>query len=289
LTLLQVFDALIIQHVGNTQELKVKARSQTALYFLRSLAIYVRKHLALVSNWEREGVGTDLSLAHALSSGARFVYLMEHKRTVTYGDTSPIRKEIVAQAVIKARIRGKSEPVYLVQYDTHARRFQLIGGRKRLTDPDIDAVMQRELEEELAQNHLNPKDYELRKLASDLQLIEISPTYGAYSEYNFTIYQAFIKRRQLVLGPNDRWVTLAELLAGTTKDRQRISGNGTNYIAELDKRLPGGLKGLPLSLDEIQTRSLSEIIKENRWEIVGLIIGILGIILSVLFFFLERP
>ena len=93
LTMLEVFDSITVVRSEPDGEARVKAKSQTALYFLRSLAAYVRGGLTLVSNWEREGVGQGISVAQVLASGARLVYLMEHRRTVEHGDLSPVREE----------------------------------------------------------------------------------------------------------------------------------------------------------------------------------------------------
>lgn len=281
LTILQVFDVITVISDNAKGEIRVKAKSQTTIYFLRSLAMFVGKSITLISNWEREGIDTDSPAVDVLKSGAQFVYLMEHKRTDEHNDLSPIRHEDVSQVVIKAKIRGRHDPVYLVQFDEKARQFQLIGGRKRSTDPDALTVMSREIDEEFSQNHLKlHSDYELRELVSDLHANELSHTYGAYSEYHFTIYQALIKKTQLALGQNDTWVTLSELLSGKTKKGIRISGK---YIYELDKKLPGGLNGLPLSLKETQKRALSDIIRERKWELMSILIGIIGIILTLLF------
>lgn len=285
LTILSVFDAVTMISASTDGEARVKARSQTASYFLRSLATYIRHGLPIVSNWQREGVGTE-SPIRPLASGAQFVYFMEHKRTVELEDESPIRQEFIAKAVIKARIRGRRNPVYLVQYDNKAQQYQIIGGRKRSTDANMQTVMRREIEEELRQNHLvYPRDYELQELASDSKFSHISPTYGAYTEYRITTYQMLIRRPQLILGPHDKWVTQSELLAGATKDRERIF---EPYLRELDEQLPSGLEGLPLSIDEVQRRPLSEILKERRWLLVELALAIIGIILSILFFLWER-
>lgn len=281
LTILQVFDVITVISNNAKGEIRVKAKSQTSIYFLRSLAMFVDKSLTLISNWEREGVDKESPVVDVFKSGAQFVYLMEHKRTDEHNELSPIRHEDVSQVVIKSKIRGRHDPVYLVQYDEKANQFQLIGGRKRSTDPDALTVMSREIDEELSQNHLKlHRDYELQELVSDLQSYELSNTYGAYSEYNFTIYQALIKRKQLALGQNDTWVTLSELRSGKTKKGIRISGK---YIYELNKKLYGGLNGLPLSLKETQKRALSDVIRERKWELMSGFIGILGIIFTLLF------
>jgi hypothetical protein len=284
ITFLHVFDAIIIVNESNNK-IRVKAKSQTATYFLRSLAQYIRNNYKLATNWEREGVGDYSSLDQILTSGAYLVYLMESNRVDEYNDLTPIRKECVSEVIIKARIRGKSKPMYLMQYDPGAQQFQLIGGRMRSADGDVFTVMKRKIREELAQNNLvYDRDYDLIELVTNLTLKSLSRTYGAYSEYDFTIYQALIKRKQLILGHNDKWVTYDEILEGKTKQGIKIS---SKIVIEVDNKLPGGLEGLKLSLDEIQKRPISEILKEKKWELVGIIIGIIGVILTILFFLIK--
>jgi len=286
LTVLEMFDAVTIIEDNKGKETRVKARSEAGTYFFRSLAAYVRKHFTLVSNWERQRAGEDLPAIQTLALGTQFVYLMEQRRIAELKDTSPIREELVSHAIVKARIKGKREPVYLVQYDEKARRFQLIGGRRRRKDKDGFDTMVREIEEELAMNHLQySKDYDLRELVNSLEHTAISPTYGAYTKYNFTVFQAFMTRRQLTLGPNDRWVTLKELLCGPSKEKAHPPDE---YLSKLDDKLPGGFDGLKLSLDEVQKRPLREIAVEKKWELTGLAIGIASIAIAVLFWLFPK-
>lgn len=250
LALLRVVDTVSVTPASSGNEARVKARSEAALYFLRSLAQFVQKDITLTGNWERKGVLQNVSPIELISSGTQLVHILEKIRTEEHGDLTPIRKVFVSQAVIKARIRGKRKPMYLVQYDGLAHQFQLVGGRKRKSDADPLTVMKREIAEELSGNNLTyPKDYDLLELSSNLELTCLSPTFGAFSSYNFTIYQAAFKCPQLVLGPNDRWVTLSELTSGKTKDGTRIS---SEVIRKVDALLPSGLEGLKLSLEGVQ-------------------------------------
>jgi hypothetical protein len=282
LEFLKVFAVITISPGNNESEIKIKAKTQTALYFLRSLAVYIRQGLTLISNWgDNVGVEGALLPNFVFRSGAQLVYLMEKRRTADHKDAVPIRKEVVSQVIIKAKIKACSKPVYLVQYDDQARQYQLIGGRKESIDKDTLAVMKREIDEELGQNHLVfNENYGLRELVSDLHVNKLSQSFGAYSEYHFTIYQAFIKSPQLILRPIDRWVTQKELFSGCDKKREKISG--IDYIKKLDEGLPGGLENLPLSLAGTQKRPLGEILRERLWELVGIIVSILGIIIGIL-------
>ena len=251
LTILKAFDAILVSPIQPATEIRVKAKSEIAFYFLRSLARYIQKGMALTIDWERRGVVENASPSQVVSSGIQLVHAMEKIRTEEYGDLSPTRNVLVSQAIIKARVEGKREPMYLVQYDAPARQFQLIGGRQRKSDLDPLAAMRREISEELPHNKLTyPHDYELIELASALGLTRISPTFGAFSSYSFTVYQAIFKCQHLKLGPNDKWVSFSELVSGKTKDGVDTS---SEVVRKVDGLLPHGLQGLRLSLESIQS------------------------------------
>jgi 8-oxo-dGTP pyrophosphatase MutT (NUDIX family) len=250
LALLRVFNVVLITDGSSDEESRVKARSEAALYFLRSLAQFIRKDLVLTGDWEREGVLQEVSPIQLISSGTQLVHTMEKIRTEELSDLTPIRKVFVSQAVIKARIRGKRQSLYLVQYDAPAHQYQLIGGRRRKSERNPLTVMKREISEELAENSLvYPRDYNLLKLVSDLKINSLSPTFGAFTSYNFTVYHAVFKCPKLFLGPNDRWVSLSELIAGETIDGARISSTA---LRKVDALVQNGLEGLKLSLEDIQ-------------------------------------
>jgi len=282
---LHVFGAVEVLRGVEDDEQKVKAASETALYFLASLAAYMDKNLTLISDWERKGANGAHPVTQALSSGTQFLYVMERKRTTEHGDWTPTRTVFVSQAIIRAKARGKREPMYLMQYDAAAGRYQLIGGRKRSRDQNALEVMKREIAEELAANHLTyGDDYELHELVPDLTISELSRTYGAFTEYHFTIYQAIFDRKHLILGPNDRWVNYSELMAGRTKDGALlITAEGHNYFQDINERIHGGLQNLPLSIKATQRRPIKEIIRDRKWELVFLILALLGIALTVFF------
>lgn len=59
----------------------------------------------------------------------------------------------------------------------------------RLTDRDSLTVMKRELAEKPPRSNLVfDRDYQLVELAEDLRFTVVSPTFGAFSDYQFTIY-----------------------------------------------------------------------------------------------------
>jgi 8-oxo-dGTP pyrophosphatase MutT (NUDIX family) len=247
ITILEVFDVLDVTHERIKDELLVRAKSETAGYFLKSLADYIQTGNKLVANWEREGVGKHPERLVDLPSGPQFLYLVESIRTKHYGSLKPIRQAQVCVAIIKSVATGSNSTRYLVQYDADAGQYQLIGGRMRSTEKDAQITVQREIEEELAINNLVcGRDYVAKRLAPEITVETLSSTFGAYSRYRLTFFHVEFKVNQLKLGPQDLWVTLDELRRGKTNSDDTITGSAS--IGELDQQLPGGLDALPASL-----------------------------------------
>ncbi len=282
--LLETFDAISIFELVEAQGFRFKSSSELSSYFIRSLALHLREDRKILSNWERSGVAEGPFSISDILSGPQFLYAMESRRIVNNDDAPVVRKSVIVKAVIKARVRGFKEPVCLVQFDEKTRKYQLIGGHIRKTDDNTENTMKRELEEELHKgNFIEGSNYKLRFL-NKVSKNEISLTCGAYTEYVITYFQPFFENKQIILGPNDRWITLSELLAGKTKNGIGINESA---IPTINANLPGGLSGLNLSIDEIQQRSLLQIAKDHPWEVLGIVIGVIGILLSIVFFLLS--
>jgi hypothetical protein len=281
-TILKALDA--VQVTGPDGRQLVKARSPMAHFFLMSLAAYVREGRPILSNWEREGITEGPYSVHEVLSGPQFLYFLE-KRRIDEKIAGPIRKATVVKAIIKARVRGKGKPVFLLQYDPYAREYQLIGGHKRATDIDIETALRREIQEELSHSTTGfALNYDIIPLGKVTKR-ELSLTYGVYTEYDLHYSQVRFNKGLLHLGPNDRWVTQDELLSLRVSRGVRINESA---IGELEKLLPGGLEGLALSLDEVQRRSVQQVIQDHPWEVAGLVLGIVGIILTIIIFFLGQ-
>ena len=269
----------------NDSSVSVKASTQTGYYFLRSIAEYMESGVPIVDEWKRGNVSTDSPHPRPLDFASQLLYLLEQRRLEQCLAPNPIRDVSVSQAIIKARLRWSRQPVFLVQYDRTAQQYQMIGGRMRPADRDTDTVMRRELAEELPKSSLvKERRYELQELAVDLEHTGLSPTFGAYTKYLFTFYQVKFEGFQLDLGDNDRWVSLEEIKTGKTRDGMRIANDITT---RLDECLPGGLVGLGLSLDKRQALSIARILKERPWEITGILVSALGLLLAIIFFIIQ--
>ncbi len=248
ISLLQTFNALTV-YEQPTGDLLVKACSETASYFIKSLAHYVRNDLKIIAAWNREDAGEDPHISTILDLGVRFLYVMENRRVSDLQHQAPIREIRVASVIIKANVHGQTEPMYLVQYDHDAHQYQLIGGRGRSTKEDPKTIATRAIDRELSSAHLiYGSDYELEELKTGLRKKEVSHTYGVYTEYDFTIFRAIIKKGQLRIRGGDKWVSEEELLANETHDGDRIASGGID-------QLPGGIQKLPLSIEERQQSS----------------------------------
>lgn len=164
---------------------------------------------------------------------------------------APVREVWVAQVLIKARVAGKAEPVYLVQRDEELTdEYRLVGGRFEPGDGDLLETMKREMLEELGLEY--EKDYALDELVHELAVsARLSPTYGVLSSYRYCLYKAeMIGKIHLKVGDN-RWVTKRELLAGRMDSGEKIAAW---HAKAIDDQLPGGLDGIALSFPEELSR-----------------------------------
>jgi hypothetical protein len=208
--LLQQFG--IVQIEGDT----LRASSQTAKYTLNSLAESFVSGGTIISDWHTRGLQE-----HPLSNGASFLSLLEAQRLKQHPQAAPSRIERVAQVVIKRTnpTSGKSE--LLFQFDRNARRYQFIGGRYSPRDnDDMHQTIIREISEELPNNTLQVgRDYHLTLLVENLTTPPvISPTFGALTQYSFTLFHMHDLHAPLKLGYSDRWLPLEDVLNDTVRD-----------------------------------------------------------------------
>jgi 8-oxo-dGTP pyrophosphatase MutT (NUDIX family) len=169
-------------------------------------------------------------------------------------EAQPSREQAAVLVLVKS---DDSEPCFLHQYDERSRQYQLIGGRIEPGEAPQQAAA-RELIEEVGESQRRALregySFKVEPLLGDapIRLTAISPTYGALTHYAFYAYQARLRRRALALGPRDRWVSIAEMLSGTTNSGEGL-GN-VQICLELNQRINGGLASLPSSLAAFQRR-----------------------------------
>ncbi|MFJ3941464.1 NUDIX domain-containing protein [Streptomyces parvus] len=254
--------------------------SPQAAYFLRALAAYLRSGHELLDNWERAGTVAGPYTDHQALTGPQFLYLAENRRLSLDPAAVPLREVEVVQVVVKARRRGRGgQAHYLLQYDERARQYQLPGGHVRTTDADHRAAAIRELEEELAGYHHDPDRDTLVDLGT-IEAVQPSRTFGAVSAYRVTFFQLKTESDRLLLGPGSHWTQEEQILDPAFRIGQ--ASLNVTALSQLDTTLPGGLKGLPLSVSGHLHRTLTEVIRDRPWEVAGLAVGVIGLAVSLI-------
>jgi hypothetical protein len=250
--LLQPFGALQVTGLDPDGAPMVKATAVSSWLFLRSIAAFLIEDLPLLTNWERLDRSDGPFLAADVLSGPQILYLMELARTGQRPDAMELQGVRVVKVLVKRPARGRSPSLYLVQFDGDADQYQLIGGKRLESDPDVESAAAFEVRRELRGNafELGGRDRLSPLGDGPVTARAISRTYGAMTEYEIHFFQLH-HASPLRLSPSDRWVTREELLAGRTADGMEINAGG---LAELDGRLPGGLDGLAPSLAEMPRR-----------------------------------
>ena len=281
--ILQVFDALEVIHAANLQGPLVRAKSESAYYFLRSFAAFIREEMTLTSNWERLGtvLGDQISL-DALLAGPQFLRMMERVRASF--DGKPIRQLVISKAIITARFGIFGKLRFLVRYESSINMYQLVGGRKRNADANMEVTLRREIDEELGTLEERPAIVKIFPLGNHINYIGISPGIGALTDHKLHYYVVTVRDLN-PSAPGLLWVSTKELLACSARRRGRINEPA---ITKLDQSLNGGLASLAPSFAnpasyQIIRQGFSNIIRERTWELVGLIIGVIGILVSLKF------
>jgi len=232
---------------------RIQAASQTGKYFLMSMASYVDADIPLIANWRSRGVYPD-GTRDPLQNAATLLYAMETRRSAFLQDAPSVRDEQVAQVLIKRQNPATGAGELLFQYDANAKQYQLIGGRRKDSDPDLRYTMIREIEEELADNLDHEYHYQLDCVITGLNLPPtISPTFGALTSYRFEIFHMTGLDQSLRLQPEDIWVPISQVLAGYVEvnNGQRIPFSANDLYQLINQTLAGGFQGLKNSFNSV--------------------------------------
>ncbi len=246
--------ALLLKTLGAVrldEEGRIQAASQTGKYFLMSLASYIEADLPLVENWRARGVYPN-GTQDPLQNAATLLFAMESRRVALLDNAPSVRNEQVAQVLIKRKNPTTGVDELLFQFDANARQYQLIGGRRKDSDPDLRFTMVREIEEELADDLEPEQHYQLHCVISGLELPPtISPTFGALTSYRFEIFHMSGLQQSLKLQADDVWVPVAQVLAGYVEDDkgQRTPFSANDLYQRINQALPGGFQGLANSFN----------------------------------------
>lgn len=257
----------------------VKAGTPAASLFLRSYAEYIRNGHQILSDWDRPGVGDPSHADKDALIGTRFLYLIEHQRRQMDPGATPLRRVLAAQVLIKAHFKGRGTR-YLVLYDNSARQYQLPGGHHRDGDINVRDTAIRELSEELHNYTFDPRRDSIEELKT-VEITQISRTFGVNTAYQLTLFHLRSTRTSLSTGPGARWIDEHTLLSETAT----LNGHTLNMagLRLADSGIPGGIQGLPPSLPPTQHGLIVDLVKDKPWEIIGVLLGILGIIASIIF------
>lgn len=243
--------ALMLKTIGLVQldsAKYIKATSQTAKYSLESLASFVENDMHWIDDWKTRGIHRiegDL-----LQNGATFLYELEKRRIELLDNPEPSRIEEVVQVLIKRSNPQTGEAEFLMQYDSNADQYQFIGGRRSPNDKDLEMAIIREIDEEIFNTLCFEKDYQLSLLLPDMVVEAIlSPTFGALTEYHFTVYHMTHLNQNIKLQKYDAWVPVSSVLSGTVNANGRtVTTTDNSLYQQMNASIRGGLAQLPDSL-----------------------------------------
>lgn len=240
--------ALMLQTMGMVtidENRRIKASSQTAKYTLESLAAYEESGLRWIDDWKTRGIyRTDEGV---FQNGATFLHELETRRLQLTTTPVPSRQEEVAQVLIKRTNPQTGQPEFLMQFDANAQQYQLIGGRRSPNDPTMQATMIREIDEEISNPLRYGVDYTLTLLIDDLVTKPtLSATFGALTEYHFTVYHMTDLRQPIALQPDDAWVPVSEVIHGQVSTTEGVvTATDDRIYRKMDQHIRGGLANLP--------------------------------------------
>ena len=229
---------------------RFKLHGQIPDYFINSLCWYLSSNSKIFSNWNRSGASRDIEISNLLDSPPHFLKLIEEKR-MAFSDRHNIklghsRVQPVAICLIKTTYKGKV--YFLHQWDTDASQYQIIGGKQRPNEDNIDTA-KRELEEEISKHKLvYNRDYEIIKInQTPIESVKVSRTYGALTFYKFYLYSIKFNLNNLILSNIDKWISLDEIKRGTTASNLIIRDPEIYKLFE--EQFPGSLENLPDSIN----------------------------------------
>jgi 8-oxo-dGTP pyrophosphatase MutT (NUDIX family) len=225
---------------------RCKITSQIPNYFRHSLIWYFTNHQSLLSNWDRSGTSRTIATDNLLDLAPYFLKILEEKRVelarrdgLECGDS---REQPVSVVLIKVTDKGTGR--FLHQWDNRAEQYQLIGGRQREAESQVDAAAREFIEEVGATSLVRDRDFRLLQLTtSPIVSHELSRTYGALTRYEYSVYWVTMPSFDIVLPHDVAWISLSEMRAGRT-----ASGRA---IARLGHLLEGGGVFLEMIQDSI--------------------------------------
>lgn len=246
---LKFFNVLEITKKKN--DLLIKPGSNLAENFLKSLVIYVKEELPLISNWLVPENPEAYSPENIFNWGNQFLYYMENRRVELFSSKARLRRALPVVLIIKARLQGVSSPRYLYGYHTQSLRYKALARNKPdLKEPDRETI-KKIINSKLYLNDLElGRDYKVKRFLRSFAYEGMSRKTGLYTKYLFNLYHAIFKVPTIKLTNVNKWISIEEMEKGETAD-----GIPIMHLCERvrdKKRFMQELKALPLSFKEKQ-------------------------------------
>lgn len=180
---------------------------------------------------------------------------MEKRRSQELGLTIPLTKTNIILIIIKAQVSGYHQPLFLTQFNLKTMSFQLIGGATK-DNESISTAINRLVCKELPLNDLSPSDYHLNHIVHNFSYSGLAKKTNVYTQYTFSFYSLVFDKLIIKLTPDDRWLSLEELVAEKTLDNIPVMSPLKPITNKDDqKEMLHVLKELPLSLADTQSPS----------------------------------
>jgi hypothetical protein len=225
---------------------QLKISNQTAKNFALSLRTYILEDLKLISNWE---IHPSSSGENIFESGVRFLKAIEDRRVHKLGSKTHLREVKNISLVIKARLEGLKDPVYLFQFDPESLMLKPIGGQVDQSQ-SIEDQIQTLVKKELGLNNLTTKNYSFREISSPVDVFKVSNHQGIYTKHQILFYFLDLGISNLKLSSLDRWIHLKDLMQYETNDGVEVLSY-FRYLVDKEKFIEI-LQELPLSLKKDQ-------------------------------------
>jgi hypothetical protein len=166
-----------------------------------------------------------------------------------------------------------------MQYNDTAEMYQLIGGHVRHDDGTNEEAARREVAEELPRNVFEFTHRDRLTSLAEADRVLMSRTVGVNTRYRFALFHVRFGFSRLRLRPEvDRWVTENEVRQGRTRRGATIANEWYNIVND---SIPGGVRQLDHSFATSQVVAFGEVIRNRPWEFAGLVLAVVGILLSV--------
>lgn len=238
--------ALMLQTIGVVSidsAQNIKATSQTAKYTLESIASFTEHNLTWVDDWKTRGVHRQDT--GVFQNGATLLSELENRRIQLLEIPTPSRYEEVVQVLIKRTNLETGQSEFLMQYDANAGQYQFIGGRRSPNDTSLESAAIREIEEEVSNDLVFSQDYQLTCIIPEMIVsATLSPTFGALTQYHFTVYHLSHLKQDIILQDNDCWVAIEDVLSGQIHaDDENFTTDNSMY-QQMNRLVEGGLANL---------------------------------------------